>query len=803
MAPQDDPPQPRPGAGEDTVRIVVGVDGSGRSHRLGRLAATRTSAVRLTAPLPDPERLAAVVQDCAANGRAAVIDDVHRLDDPSLRTLTEAVRGGGLDLVVCRRPSIHSPALAELDEALAQRGSIQALGPLDADALEDLLVEVTGRRPSPEEVERVLVASGGLAAVAVAVAAAPGPAAVPALIARVHRRLSMMDPATATLARLLAVRVDVGDDVLAAASESDSADLADRLRELTDQGMLLPDGERLVPAVAEAIDEDAGPAGRRTVRERLATALADSGGDPLDVAPLLRAARARGVRAAQVFVAAAQAVRITAPADALGWLDDAADATDAPEGGTSAARVIRAEASALLGLPVDTTPALHCTPEEMNRLRLVDAALTAQQGRTARSADLLRDAGELGRALAVPALVATGRRPQSAPEHGPSAVARLVEAAMAAAHPADAVPLFIDAAEIAESVAPQVVWPDTAHAVGALVAVCAGDTPTAEGLLARAAASGFGGPAAAERHRLLLAWVRMRAGCYDTALAEVRRIEPAQTTGRDRLIRAALLAGLARRSGDISRLRQAWTAVEPVLARRAVDLFHVEVVEELAAAAARLRMTHRVEPVIALIDDQLSGLGRPPAWATALVWVRVQMAVAGDAPEALARAAEQMAEISPQSLRENALHLATRVWAEVAAGTVAVGRVEAALDALSVANLPWEASRLAGHAAITTEDRAGARRLLERARELSGAEPRTAEQAGPASGGAGGRALHALSEREIEVSRLVLEGRTHREIGAQLFLSPKTVEHHVARIRTKLGATSRADMLAALRDLLD
>ena len=50
---------------------------------------------------------------------------------------------------------------------------------------------------------------------------------------------------------------------------------------------------------------------------------------------------------------------------------------------------------------------------------------------------------------------------------------------------------------------------------------------------------------------------------------------------------------------------------------------------------------------------------------------------------------------------------------------------------------------------------------------------------------------------------MVLAGGTHREIGARLFISPKTVEHHVARIRTKLGATNRAEFVAALRTSWD
>ena len=49
----------------------------------------------------------------------------------------------------------------------------------------------------------------------------------------------------------------------------------------------------------------------------------------------------------------------------------------------------------------------------------------------------------------------------------------------------------------------------------------------------------------------------------------------------------------------------------------------------------------------------------------------------------------------------------------------------------------------------------------------------------------------------------MLDGLTHKEIGAILFISPKTVEHHVARIRQKLGAATRAEMLAGLRATLE
>jgi DNA-binding CsgD family transcriptional regulator len=142
-------------------------------------------------------------------------------------------------------------------------------------------------------------------------------------------------------------------------------------------------------------------------------------------------------------------------------------------------------------------------------------------------------------------------------------------------------------------------------------------------------------------------------------------------------------------------------------------------------------------------------------------------------------------------------------WAEVLAGRVDADRVVGAADALAAAEMPWEASRLAGDAAVRVADAVAARRLLERARDLAAdlAAPAPTVVTGPAPDGDGARRA-GLSDREVEVARLVLDGRTHREIGAQLYLSPKTVEHHVARIRTKLGASTRAEFVAALRSLL-
>ena len=49
-----------------------------------------------------------------------------------------------------------------------------------------------------------------------------------------------------------------------------------------------------------------------------------------------------------------------------------------------------------------------------------------------------------------------------------------------------------------------------------------------------------------------------------------------------------------------------------------------------------------------------------------------------------------------------------------------------------------------------------------------------------------------LTSRELEVLRLLVEGRSDKEIGAALFISHRTAMNHVAHILAKLGVSSRA-----------
>jgi len=54
--------------------------------------------------------------------------------------------------------------------------------------------------------------------------------------------------------------------------------------------------------------------------------------------------------------------------------------------------------------------------------------------------------------------------------------------------------------------------------------------------------------------------------------------------------------------------------------------------------------------------------------------------------------------------------------------------------------------------------------------------------------------VDSLTERELQVARLVVDRRTNREIAEALFLSPKTIETHIRNIFGKLDASSRVEL---------
>ncbi|WP_091283207.1 helix-turn-helix transcriptional regulator [Micromonospora haikouensis] len=313
------------------------------------------------------------------------------------------------------------------------------------------------------------------------------------------------------------------------------------------------------------------------------------------------------------------------------------------------------------------------------------------------------------------------------------------------------------------------------------------------------------------------------------AFAEVGSLATATATAsggplesRDLLFATALELGVARRNSDLGALQRGWGHALDAVVRHPVDLFTLLPLGELAIAAARLGELDRLEPHLQLARTLLGRLGDPPLWSAPLHWSGLHAAILADRPGAAEEHVAALTAAADHSRYAAVAATAAASWVDVLRGTVDPARVEAAARGLYDAGFCWDAARLAGQAAIRTADRRAMTALLDCARVFQGRH--AGARSGPVGGkggpgGArggqrppGGAAPPAaevdavprseLSEREHEVAELVLAGLTYREIGDRLFISAKTVEHHVARMRSRLNCANRTELLALLRTLV-
>jgi DNA-binding CsgD family transcriptional regulator len=196
-----------------------------------------------------------------------------------------------------------------------------------------------------------------------------------------------------------------------------------------------------------------------------------------------------------------------------------------------------------------------------------------------------------------------------------------------------------------------------------------------------------------------------------------------------------------------------------------------------------------------------------------LRWATTFFAESGDSAGTRACAAA-LAQIAADAGQDEAMSALSHALGETAlldgSAEQAAGQFTRALGLLRGVDAPFdraESERRAGAAlaaagrrdeaverlvaAHRTTRRLGARPLAKRvADDLAALGEQAERRLGRLA--AAQRASSGLTRREVEVVRLVAAGRTNREIARELFLSPRTVEMHVASILRKLGCRSRA-----------
>ncbi|QHK20284.1 LuxR family transcriptional regulator [Pseudarthrobacter psychrotolerans] len=473
---------------------------------------------------------------------------------------------------------------------------------------------------------------------------------------------------------------------------------------------------------------------------------------------------------------------------------------------------------------------VYADPPDLRRGVDVAAAVWAQRGLLARSADVYSWLGpeRVGPSApsAVVAMIGCGNRvgaeamfaAGSAPESptllavGQAQTGQGILESLAQ-DPHQGLPALIHASDMLNASGTSLPLPDTPGALAALVALHSGEPHLAETIVRAATTAGQGGNAAKPRLFLLQAWSAMQQDNPEEARLAVN--EACKTNHwplvpRDEFLCAALEVGLARRSGEVHGLVLAWERAREAMLHTSVDLYSLLPWAELTITAARLRETRRISLYLDEAWKLLQNLGEPPLWAVPMHWAAVQAALLSDSPADLAPHAAALARAADHSHLASVLAVAGKVWVAVLAGKFRATEVESAARGLNAVGMPWEGARLAGHAAARAGERKDMLRLLACARDFhpqgssGGANAAAQAEAGIVAAADHGNGTvqsdgSVLSEREKEVARLVLEGKTYREIGEAIYISPRTAEHHIARMRRRLGAENRSDLLVRLR----
>ncbi|QGK68370.1 helix-turn-helix transcriptional regulator [Allosaccharopolyspora coralli] len=795
---------------------IQGAGGYGKTALLVALAGIYRDA-GVTVVNGAAQRLDTVSEDVAV-----VVDDAHRATDRTLHELAELARRPSARLFVTYRPWPRRPALTALVEELGRSRPPLLLGALGPAEVARHARNVLGESVHADSVERLLARTGGVPRLVTRVLAGVrggGAGRLPAsVLDQFQHDMEQLGEHGRACLTAMAAGAAAHPELLAPLLDLDHSEVADGLNAVR-AGGLTDQSDALLPVAREAAAALTPLDRRLAVLRRMVETAVQRGRPVLDlVRPLLDrdVAPVAGPLMAEAFEQAGDEAMQAAPAIAGRCYRAAVEAGARPERLT--ARRARAAAETVAfddALRLADEVLVGESTSDRGLGAQVAATVLAHRGLLRRSAALCEWSTRGARwpgdqAFAVVGLLGTGRpadakellnqREDGPPTSLSGATAELASGMQesVAGSAVTSVSTLARSASLAEPAGKSVLLPDSPAAVAAIVAMHCGEFDAAESVLSRGIEAGTGGSLLVNRQRLLLAWVALVRGDTVTARARWDLIpDGACEQPRDRLLATALEAGIASRDNHIPALNAVRGRIRQVVAEHHVDLFTLLPLGELVMAAARLRDHEWLEPhrrdAFTLLDD----LDSPPLWTGLLAWRCLHASMVLDDLDAVRHYADVLDATAQHNPMASAMSVGAATWVRVLAGKVDEPEVSEAARGLHAAGLVADAAQLAGQAALRTTDRQAMLSLLERARTLQGKPTRPR-----AVGGAGAGDEAVLSAREKEVAELVVAGHTYKQVGQKLFISAKTVEHHIGRMKQRLGCAGREELLQRLRDLL-
>lgn len=293
--------------------------------------------------------------------------------------------------------------------------------------------------------------------------------------------------------------------------------------------------------------------------------------------------------------------------------------------------------------------------------------------------------------------------------------------------------------------------------------------------------------------RVYAAELAVLRGDWDEAAESARRACTSLTAFDERYAGAAHYT-----VGELARLRGDFPGAEASF-DRAHRLGHLP-----QPGLALMRCAQdQVGPALASLRSALDAGPVAPLQRIRLLSALVEVAIVADDPTSVELgsrlASESMHASTSPVVQASARSIAAAVSAWKGEADVALGEAREAVDAFQLLRMPYEAARereriaelcarmgddltaeMELAAALDGFDRLGASNDASRVRARLG------DTDSPLGGAAG------LSDRELEVVRLVARGLTNRQVAERLFLSPHTVSRHLSNIYAKLGVGSRS-----------